>query len=307
MHPQFIRKERDRLVLQDRDLRILQHVRENRCSDTVLIKLHIGHAGSDWAIQSRLGRLFNNQFLDRPPQQLALRLNGEVSHLVYTLGSKGAEVLADRFDSPLNSRRWTQKNKEIREKFILHSLGINRFRTCLSLAVPDEANGNDVADYSRPYLLTWLSEEDLRSVMRSDKMISPTYRCLPNPDAYFGIQKPKTEPNRSFFFVEYQRSTPDQKRFINSKAEAYRRYFTAQLQERQLGIRGFRVLVVTPTEKRMNTLREYTASWLKCQPTKLSSLWLFTSEERFSLSNPTSVLEPVWTTANDECDIAPFI
>lgn len=299
-HPQFTRNPQGGLILQERDLRLLALVHEHRFIDTYMLSRLLGHQGSARALQSRLQRLFHHSYLDRPPRQLVLRLTGEVHYLVYALGRKGAQLMAESLGEPLESLRWTQKNQEVGDLHLQHTLGIARFRTCLRLAIPDETNQDGTPECSTLYRLPWKQGEALHAAVKLPGKSGRADSWTLTPDGFFGLQKPKARPNRSHFFVEYQRSTPHPDRFVRAKGQAYLAYWMARLPEVHLGIKSVRVLLIVQTERKMQTLRHYLRSWLSNEKVQPWDLWLFTAEDRYNPAQPASILEPIWTTANEE-------
>jgi len=55
--------------------------------------------------------------------------------MVYALGDKGADLLAERFGIDRGKIKWNEKNKEVKDRHIQHTLMISNFRICLELAL----------------------------------------------------------------------------------------------------------------------------------------------------------------------------
>lgn len=303
-HPYFVRNPKGSLVLQERDCSILDLVYEHRFLDTRTLALLLGHQGSEWALQSRLQKLFHHAFLDRPPRQLALKVTGEEPYLIYGLGRRGAQLLSDRYGLSMEPNRWTQKNNEVADIHLQHVLGLNRFRAALTLAIPSSAPHEGTADHSQTYLLPWRQGEILKAKIEIQTKSGRKESWSLTPDAFFGIQKPKQPPNRSYFFVEYQRTTPNAQRFVLAKGIAYLAYRKQGSHEKQLRIKDFRVLVIAQTESKQDTLRRYIREWLAKQKSPSWNRWLFTCEQHYSLERPETILGPIWKPSNDECLIS---
>lgn len=299
-HPYFVRHPKGQVDVQERDERTFDLLYEYRFLDTQMLGLLLDHQGSDWALQSRLRRLFDHAYIDRPAKQLVLLVAGESEHGVHALGRKGAQILAERRGLTLAPRRWTQKNNEVGDIHLQHVLGVNRFRICLRLAMPRSAPREGAADCSHRYFLPWIQEEELKiKVLLPDKS-GQEHPWTLAPDGFFGIQHPQPPPNRSYFFLEYERGNPGFRRFVRAKCFAYRAYRKSRVHEEHLGIKGFRVLVITQTRRKMDTLRRYIRQALSKESHPPWALWLFTSEDHYNLEKPESVLKPIWVTANDD-------
>lgn len=297
----FLRPEKPegRLVLQERDFQILLLVWMYRFLDSCTLRLLLGYkVRGEWACGSRLKVLWEHKYLDRPRQQIALMVTGDESFLVYGLGQKGADVLADRLGIPIDQSRWSQRNQEAGNIFLAHCLGLARFRACLTLTIPDEAPHEGSSDYTKPYRLPWKTGDELRARVEIELVRGTREKVTLIPDAFFGLQRPHESPNRNFYFLEYERGTGTLRRFLRSKGMAYRAYWKTGLHEKQLGIKGFRVLIVSPTERKSETLRDTLFSWQVQAGIPNTEQWLFTSEERFSIECPESILRPIWRVAD---------
>jgi len=118
-----------------------------------------------------------------------------------------------------------------------------------------------------------------------------------NPDGFFGFQFPGLPEgrNRSFFFLEADRSTMTRERFLQ-KLVGYWEWFKQGGHTRKHGIRSFRVLTVTKSEERTDSLLQATVENKEIH--QGLCLFLFTSNERFSPQRSASLLEPIWKTAD---------
>lgn len=83
----------------DRDLYMVELVDEYRVLDSLMIQklVQAKFPGSYWdQLKRRLQKLYQNEFLNRPVEQVVLRLRDNQYHLLYTIGPEGAELLARR-------------------------------------------------------------------------------------------------------------------------------------------------------------------------------------------------------------------
>jgi len=115
-----------------------------------------------------------------------------------------------------------------------------------------------------------------------------------NPDGFFGFQFPDLPDgrNRAFFFLEADRSTMTRERFLQ-KLLGYWEWFSQGAHTRKYGIRAFRVLTVTKSEERLTSLLKATAQTEELRA-GLPLFW-FTSENRFTTHESSSILGPIWT------------
>jgi hypothetical protein len=180
--------------------------------------------------------------------------------LVYALASRGGEVLG------------VSCRKAVADPYLLHQLMIGDFRVTLALA----SRGQGVTVFWRG-----IDEE------------------LPvRPDGFFGLQFPglPAGKNRAFFFLEADRSTMTGRRFM-AKLLAYAHWRAQGGHTAKLGIKNFRLLTVTKSEARMRNLIGLvvrTEALRGIQP----ALW-FTSENRFTPSQPPSIFAPIWETPGE--------
>jgi hypothetical protein len=277
--------------LQVRDIEILKLVYELRFASTE----HIGHLvpGSYQQIQRRLRGLYDEHYLDRPPEQNARR-NNRTQHYVYALGSRGAEVLRqdERFAGVRGD--WTEKNREAAQLTILHQLMIGDFRTVLTLALRESGAGQIVFWQQGQQLLDHVIWRE-----RSREFKRPVY-----PDAWFVI---RTARGDRHFFLEADNSTMRHDR-MQKKLEAYFRYWMAGQEEyrhdhrREKNLfaraRAFRVLTVAKSPERAENLRQVAKT---ADPKQAgSSLFWFAATNAYSLARPAAVLGPIWRTPKED-------
>jgi len=86
-------------------------------------------------------------------------------------------------------------------------------------------------------------------------------------------------------------------RFLK-KMRAYWNWWKRGKHTEKFGIKAFRVLTITKTEKRKENLREITK---KADDRQRGSLMFwFTSERNYNIQKPESILEPIWQTPKDD-------
>ena len=118
--PKFKRKPEEvgGVKLQGRDVRIISLVHDFRFLNSDQIKLLVD--GSEQGILRRLQKLFHHGFLDRPPSQVVYPLVG-TQKMVYALGDKGADLLAEKSGIDRGKIKWNEKNKEVKDRHIQHT------------------------------------------------------------------------------------------------------------------------------------------------------------------------------------------
>jgi len=207
--------------------------------------------------------------------------------MVYALGNKGADVLAEYLSIDRDEINWTKKNLKIKAGFIEHTLMVSNFRATITLALKNRANAN---------LLSWRPEfyRGMRDYVMITDIRGRKIRAAVVPDGFFCI---RLNDQKKHFFLEADRSTVPWNRFLR-KMRAYWEYWKQGRHIQKLGIRAFRVLTVTKTEKRKENLRALSQ---RADTKRVGSrIFWFCSQQNFSLNKPETILGPIWQTPADE-------
>ena len=272
----FVRgNETDPLKLTSRDLELIRDVAEFRFLNTdQLLALHEGGRRN---LKQRLTLLFQHGYLDRPKVQKTAHLVS--SHIVYSLDRKGVDALSGNADEREGILRRVRETTHT-SALIAHALMISQFRICLMLALKQ-----------RPTLkLTrWVQGNDLKVLLRH-RGENPSLV----PDAFFILE---TAEYKHPCFLEADRATMTEERFTN-KLRMYWRHNREERFKSSLGFAHFRVLTITPNEKRAENLC-IAAKDADDQKTG-SNLFLFLSEKQYSLEKPEAILAPLWASAKGE-------
>jgi hypothetical protein len=219
-------------------------------------------AGPDKKIAARLRVLFHAGYLDRPRGQLEhYRAGGGSNRMVYALSSRGARLLIEH-DGPGDDPHidWARKNQAAGRPFILHALAIADVTVALTRAVraragfqllgPDALLDSAPADTrrrDRPW--TWTTRIQANDVSLS---LGAT------PDLAFAIRYP--DASRRCYLLEADRGTMPVDRAdlaqtsIRRKCLVYAAGKRAGLHGSQFGWKAFRVLFVTATRARADTI-----------------------------------------------------
>ena len=264
----------DPLKIQPRDTALLRDVAEFRFLNTEqLLSLH---EGSRRNIVERLSRLYQHSYLDRPDVQKRARL--ATSHIVYSLGRKGAEVLAKDAEEREGILRRVRETKRT-QSLISHAMMISQFRVCLMLALKNNADAK---------LARWVQGNDLKVLLRG-RGSSPELV----PDAFFTIED---KGDLLHFFLEADRGTMTQERFVE-KLRIYWKWWSEKRCEVSLGVTRFRVLTIAPNDTRIDNLCRAAKD---ADPRKQGSLmYLFASETQYSVAAPDGILKTEWKSPKD--------
>jgi hypothetical protein len=120
------------IALTARDLAMLAHVARHRFLSSVHLAALDG--GSKQNVQRCLRALYDHEYLDRPPAQLAKRPLEGARPFVYGLAKKGALALREHGHEINTSVDWNEKQKRAGSYFIEHTLEIADFMVRLELA-----------------------------------------------------------------------------------------------------------------------------------------------------------------------------
>jgi hypothetical protein len=220
--------------------------------------------------RKRLRQLWQHRFVSRRVRPVHI---GEgTSQLFYSVTRKGTgqctdDTAATRFSTG-------------RHRLSDHALQITTFRVALTLAM-SKARGT--------LIVRWVGDRELH--FRGSVRVGEHTKPVPIvPDGFFVIRHGLKEFG---YFLEVDRGTTDLTR-MRAKFIAYLDLWHGPVAKDKLGIRSFRVLYVTQSEKRLNgllkTLQGIVPNGLR------RDVLQFTSAERFSLDNPERIFGPIWRT-----------
>ena len=265
----------DPLKLQPRDMDLLRDVGEFRFLNTPQILAL--HQGGERNLLRRLSSLFQHGYLDRPEKQTSAKLSS--SHMVYALGRKGAELLSkDATEREGIYRRVKEVERTL--PLMAHALMISQFRVCLTLAA--KQHGAKITRFTQGY--------DLKEMLRDVHGENPSLV----PDAFFTLEEKGDVIN---FFLEADRGTMKTERFVD-KLKTYWSWRDDERLKKKLRLTRFRVLTITPSERRSDSLRNAGKGG---DPRGDGSLmFLFTAETEYSLTTAKKILEPIWKSPKDD-------
>ena len=200
--------------------------------------------------------------------------------MVYALGNQGADVLAKLSGKPRGKIDWRAKNREAKLPYIDHALMLNNFRATLTLALHTD---------DQIVRLIWEQGPNIKLVTSVAGR-----RVAIVPDAFFTLE---LNGYSLAYLAEVDRSTMTAVRFLD-KLRAYWRFWKDRGHHRQFGISHYRVVVLTVSEKRKESLRKIAKN--ADDRKQGSAMFLFGCEQSFSLERPGTILEPMWQTPADD-------
>lgn len=255
------RKQTPAFELTARDLAIVNLVARFRFLTAPQITRLVG--GSHQQILRRLKFLFDAAYLDRPPAQklqLAHAIDDGNRPFVYGLGRQGAHVLAEAGVSISDRLDWTTKNNSAKALFLAHT--IETAEVLIGFELASRAS-NSARLVDQPDLFPYLPEATRNA--RDPFRIRVTVRVKEHPTPVaIGIVPDRvfslflTDNTRHNFALELDRGTMDIKARTLIGKSSFRRKLLGYYQLWQdgrhtdaWGFKSFRVLTITPSEKRI--------------------------------------------------------
>jgi Replication-relaxation len=262
--PRFRRVSAPSVVLTERDIGIIRAVHEHRFLTSEHIRMLFD--GSSQQITRRLQLLFHNQYLDRPREQREFQVRTGVHAMVYGLGNRGADLLAERFGVPRGKVDWTSKNRETGQLHIEHTLQIADTMVRFEAACREKGN---VRLVKAEEILKQAPDavRDRGTPVRWDVTLAQqgTSKTIGvTPDNFFGLQftdRPDVK-NTLYFFLEADRGTEPVKRSNLNQSSIRRKLITYYetnkqgVHTKEFNISRFRVLFITTTRERMDNFIE---------------------------------------------------
>lgn len=295
-------KEKPRLILQERDLRILDLLDEFRFVDSLmiykLIKLYYPGSYAD-GVKRRLRKLWINGYLERPTEQVILYLRNNQRYFVYTLAEAGADILAYKLGKDREKLKWRLKEDEYSFKFIEHALEVSKFRSVIYLGQKENDFqirfwlGDGEFEKNVGFIIQTKAQEALFRVKQLGERVTLKVR----PDGFFGIQK---QEQIRFFELELDRGTRTLKDMALKMLALYK--LMQGIRQEPLVLEGqnikkFKVLILAPSELRIKHLRESVEAI--SERGEFLNRFLFCQIDKVNLEGP-KIFEKVWQNAKGE-------
>jgi hypothetical protein len=241
------------------------------------------------ALTGRLRQALNVRILQLAAEKYLYRItfpNPNQKH-IYTIGTTGFQYLAHQGIIPIEDVPERFRANELKPLFLNHTLFVSDIHATLLLA--SRASHLQLADWQEGKGIY----DDVTFYEDGRKVRLPV--C---PDGFFTLRNTRRpEPlNRLSFALEADRSTTTRRTF-DDKLRAYCNYLEQKKQERQFNVRWFRVVTITLTQARADSLRTLARESV---PDRLQKFFLFTSREYFSLDEPEYIYYEIYRSAKDE-------
>ena len=281
--PRFRRAPEGHIQLTERDIEILLAVFRHRFLRSTHIAALVG--GGQGLIR-RLGVLYHHHFLDRPREQIEFYQYAGSKPMVYAIGNRGADLLAEAFAVPRGKIDWTSKNRDIGPIFLDHTLLVADVMVAFEAACQKSGRVRLI----RADEILKHAPEATRRRKNPLKWNVPTIYGGQNitlglvPDKIFGLQyldKPEGK-SRAYFFLEADRATMPVMRTDIRQTSFYRKMvgyhetWKQGLHTTVYGIKNFRVLTVTSSSARVKNLIEANKQLTEGQG---SRMFLFSHEK----------------------------
>jgi protein involved in plasmid replication-relaxation len=244
------------LRLTERDRTIVRLVHRNRFLRSSHIVALVG--GHSQPILRRLQLLYHHGFLERPRAQIEYFRQGGSHHMVYGLGRKGASLLKEELGASFRPLDWGEKNASVGRIFFDHALLVSDVMVALELGCRAWGDvgllaGDDLplkAGCRRPQPFKWHVQ------------VNNSLRLGIVPDRVFTLKSDgeSGNPTPTLFCLEADRGTTPifRKNFVQSsfyrKLVAYEATWSQGLHRVRFGFHRFRVLIVTTSAARVQSL-----------------------------------------------------
>lgn len=279
----------------DRHVNVLLFLRRFRYADIHQIARYDG--GSKDKIRRLMRDLFNAGYVDRPRSQITNIFTHHYKPTTYAITAAGELMLAKRCNLPARQLSALDTSKRRTRESIDHSVETTEFmlkfflagrdRDCLLVDHKDLASSFPIATRKakRPFALP-VDLDGVRHHIIPDRLFAFIDAKGEHHNFAVEIDRGKMPVDRSF----------DTASSYGAKLPLYLTAFNSGLHARVWGFKRFRILTVTPSERRIETMIK-SANAIKLdasgQSLKVpSGLFLFTTPERLRSQSP---LDTVWT------------
>jgi hypothetical protein len=292
--------------LNERDVEIIKQVNRHRFLTSEHITALID--GSRQNLLRRLQLLYHSEYLDRPKEQIKPSFYGS-KPMVYALGNKGADLLAELYNQPRLKVDWTTKNKQATNAFLDHTLMIANFMVCLDLACRKIGGVRLIGSkeiYEKMPVKGGKKASPFAWEVNVKREVSGKVRDFKIgilPDKVFGIHF-EQDNKAAFFFLEADRSTMPimragfQKSSYLKKIVAYWQSYRAEIIKEMFGFKAPRVLTIALSQERINNM--IAANKEVDERKKGFRMFYFSKADAFSVSDPERVFKRIWLNGRDE-------
>lgn len=297
--PRFRRVSVQPVVLTPRDIEILRALYRYRfLRSTHLLALT---RAPYKALMRRLQLLYHNGYIDRPKAQIDYYGTAGSQPMVYGLGNRGADAIADLDAVPRARVDWTAKNRDVGRVFIDHTVLTADILVALLVACRGRED------------VKFIDGNELRPMfpVETQRARNPFYFSVRVshdggvedigiiPDRVFALEFPLIG-QRSYFFLESDRGTMPVIRSALDQTSVLRKmigYYQAWRDGKpaaRFGFRNFRVLFATTSGDRAESMRTANLAITEGQG---SRIFLFGDAARITASG---ILSSEWTNGRGE-------
>lgn len=245
------------MQLTDRDRKIIQAVSRHRFLRSDHILALIG--GSSQQLLRRLKLLYHHGYLERPRAQIDYYRHGGSRAMVYGLGRKSGDLVNQEPGLPFRELNWSEKNGAIGRLFLDHALLISDVMVALEVGCRSLTGVRLLTGGNLPLPGQLRHSKDaFRWSVKTDGNL----KLGVAPDQVFAIETPDKPAgtNRILFFLEADRATmPVMRQNLHQtsfyrKLLAYAATWKRGIHRSRFGVHRFRVLTVTSSRERVETL-----------------------------------------------------
>jgi Replication-relaxation len=274
-------------ALRDSDLEILRYCHELRFCTIDHLTALTGRQRQ--ALHLRIQQLIAEKYIYR------IKFSNPNQKHIYSIGNQGFKHLAYYGVIQLADVPSRLRTNELKPLFLCHTLLVTDIHTTLMLA--SRNSSLQLADWREGKGIY----DSVTFYENGRKMRLPV--C---PDGFFLIgNKARPVPgNQLAFALEADRSTTTHRTF-DDKIKAYCQYLEQNRQVKMFNVKWFRVVTITLTEARAESLANLANQTV---PDRLKKFFLFTSRENFSLEDPNPIYQNIFHTLKSDkfVSIVPF-
>jgi len=278
------------IELTNRDRTIIQIVRRYRFLRSSQIVGLIG--GPTQPLLRRLQLLYHHGYLERPRAQLDYYHKGGSRQIVYGLGNKGANLLRTENGGAFDKIRSSEKNRSVGRVFLEHTLLVSDVMATIEIAC---RQGHQVRLLTQNELSPETDAVRKSQSFRWRVSIGSGVKLGVVPDRVFGLEfaGKNGRSDRAFFFLEADRGTMPVTRSNLSQTSFYRKLlayeatWSQSIHKARFGFHRFRVLTVTKSTQRVESLVRACAELKRGH-----GLFLFA--DKTILETPANIFSLIW-------------
>jgi hypothetical protein len=238
--------------------------------------------------------LYHHGFLERPRAQIDYYHEGGSRQMVYGLGNKGGKLKKKALGVTAPRHRWGEKNRSVGRIYLEHALLVSDVTAAIEMACRQSGKVRLLVDEDLPIPGAMPAQ---RHSFRWKVDVGNKIKLGLIPDRVFALEfvDRAGRANRAYYFLEADRGTmPVIRRSLSQtsfyrKLLAYEATWSQSIHKRRFGFDRFRMLTVTKSAARMESLLNACG-----QLGRGHGLFLFS--ERTVSDAPGEILSAIWQT-----------